>query len=132
VHQHVVQEERPLLQRGQDALRLAAVERRALPGERAFEPVEQPRLVALGLQPAEEPGAGVRETLVVDVDRVLRRQHHAEAERTRLLHQQQQRLLRRRVGDRRHVAGDLVEIQHRAQARRARLRAHPADDAVEE
>ena len=40
-----------------------------------FEPVEHPRLVALGLQPAEEPGAGVRQALVIEVDRILRRQH---------------------------------------------------------
>ena len=55
------------------------------------------RLVALGLQAADKPGAGVRQSLVVEIDRVLRRQHDAEAERARLLQQREQRMLRRRI-----------------------------------
>ena len=89
----------------------------ACAGERAFEAVEQPRLVALGLQPSQEPRAGVRQPLVVEIDRILRRQHDAEAERARLLHQQQQRRFRRRIRHRRHVAGDFVHVEQRAQAR---------------
>ena len=59
-----------------------AVEAVAGGGVRAFEAVEQPRLVALGLQPAQKPRAGVGERLVVEIDRILRRQRHARA-RTR-------------------------------------------------
>ena len=59
-------------------------------------PVEQSGLVALGLQAADHPGAGVRHRLVVEVDRVLRRQHHPDPERPGLLHQRHDRLLRRR------------------------------------
>ena len=43
------------------------------------------------------------ERLVVEVDRVLRREHHADAERARLLQQREHRRLRRRV--RRPAAG---------------------------
>ena len=72
------------------------------------------------------------EALVVEIDRVLRRQHHADAERARLLEQRQQRRLRRRVRDRRKVAEDLVHVEDRAQARRAGLPAHPGHDLVEQ
>ena len=65
------------------------------------------------------------ESLVVEVDGVLRRQHDADAERARLLEQRQQRRLRRRIRDRREVAEDLVHVEDRAQAGRARLAAHP-------
>src|SRR5687768_18261765 len=50
---------------------------------RAFKTFEHTRLVALGLQPTQEPGARVRQALVVQVDRVLRRQHHAQSKRPR-------------------------------------------------
>ena len=106
------------VERRQHAVGLGAIERRRC---RPFEAVEHARLVALGLQPAEEPGAGVGEPLVVEVDRVLRRQHDAEAERAPLLEQRQQRRLRRRIRDRREVAEDLVHVDDRAQARRAGL-----------
>ena len=56
------------------------------------------------------------EALVVEVDRILRRQHDAEAVRARLLEQRQHRRLRRRVRGRREVAEDLVHVEQRAQA----------------
>ncbi len=68
---------------------LRAVERPG--GGGALEAVEQPLLVAVGLQAPDQPGAGVREALVVEVDRVLRGQHDAEPEGARLLEQRQQR-----------------------------------------
>ncbi len=102
------------------------------PGVDAFQPVQQARLVPLRLQPAHEPGPAVRQPLVVQVHRVLRRQHHADAERPRLFEQRQQRLFGRRVGDGREVAKDFVHVDQRAQAGRARLRADPADDLVEQ
>ena len=45
----------------------------------------------------------------------------ADAEGARLLHQRQQRRLRRRVGHRRKIAGDLVHVDDGAQAGRAGL-----------
>ena len=75
----VVQEEHALVERRQQAVRLRAIDR---PGRGALEPVEHARLVALGLQPAEEPRPRVGEALVVEVDRILRGEHDARA-RTR-------------------------------------------------
>ncbi len=100
--------------------------------ERAFEAIQQPRLVALGLKPSQEPRAGVRQPLVVEIHRILRREHDAQSVRARLLHQQQQRRFRRRIRHRRHVARDFVHVEQRAQAGRARLRAHPAHHLIEQ
>ena len=102
------------------------------PARRARHAVEQPRLVAVGLQPADHPGAGVRDRLVVDVHRVLRRQDHAEAERPRLLHQGHDRLLGGRVRRGRQApARDLVHVEHRSQAGGTALLAHPGDELRE-
>ena len=87
-------------------------------------------LVALRLQAADEPGAGVRQALVVEVDRVLGREHDAEAEGARLLHERQHRQLRGRHRRRREVAEDLVHVEERAQRRGAGLAAHPGDQLV--
>jgi len=86
---HVVHQEDALAQAGEDALRARAVE--ALAGRRSFETVEQPGLVALGLQAADEPAAGVREPLVVEVHRVLSGEHDAEPVGARLLQQREHR-----------------------------------------
>ena len=64
----------------------------------ALQPLDQAGLVALRLQFADEPGAGVGQGLVVQIHRVLRRQQHADAERPRLLQERHQRHLGRRVG----------------------------------
>jgi hypothetical protein len=128
---HVVQQEDAARQPGERALQPGAIEALAA-GRRALEAVEQARLVPLGLQPADEPGAGVGQALVVEVHRVLGGQHHPHAEGARLLEQGEQRRLRRRVGHRGEVAEDLVHVDERAQARGAGLRAHPADHLVEQ
>ena len=99
----VVEQEHAAAEPGQGLLHLPPVEPLRRARGRALEPLEHARLVALGLEPAEEPGAGVREPLVVEVHRVLRREHDAEAERAPLLQQRQERRLRRRRGDRREV-----------------------------
>ena len=106
----------------------------ALPGRvrGPFQPLEHAVLVALGLQPAQEPGAGVGQPLVVEVDRVLRRQHDPQAEGPRLLEQGQHRHLRRRVGRGGEVAEDLVHVEHGPQARRARLGPHPGQHLVQQ
>ncbi len=108
------------------------VERRQVgPAGRRLEPVQHARLVVVGLQPPDHPGARVRHRLVVEVDRVLRREHHPDAERARLLEDREDRLLGRRRGGRRHEAEHLVHVDERAQVGRAGLRAHPGDQLRE-
>ena len=97
---HVVHQELRAC-RAPTAWRPSARGRTPPPAGAPSRPSRSRALVALGLQPADEPRAGVGERLVVEVDGVLRREHDAEAGGTRLLEQRQQRPLRRRVGDRR-------------------------------
>jgi len=88
--------------------------------------------IAIGREASEQPRARVREALVVDVDRILRREHDAEPERARLFEQREHRALRRGLGDRWEVAGDLVHVEERAQRRRALLGTHPANELTEQ
>ena len=90
-------------------------------------PVQQALLVAVGLQAADHPCAGVGQGLVVHVHGVLGAEHHAHAERPCLLHQRHDRLLGGRGGGRRQVAGHLVHVQQGAQVGGAALAAHPGD-----
>ncbi len=93
--------------------------------------LEHALLVPLGLEPADEPAAGVRHRLVVEVDRVLRRDHHPDPERAGLLHQRQDRLLRGRHRRRRGEAHHLVEVDEAAQLARPGLAVHPGDQPRE-
>ena len=86
---HAVQQEHPLAEPGDELLHRGAIE--VPSGRRALETFHDARLVPLGLQPADAPGAGVRERLVVEVHRVLRGKHHAESVRACLLEQRQER-----------------------------------------
>ena len=97
-----------------------------------WHPFQQPCLVVLRGQPPDHPRARVAHRLVVDVHRVLGAQHDAEAERPRLLHQQHDRLLRRRVGGGRQVAGDLVHVEQRTQVGGPALSAHPRDELAQD
>ena len=72
------------------------------------------------------------EALVVEIDRVLRREHAPHTERTRLLQERQHRRLCGRVRDGREEAEHLVHVEQRAQAGRARLGPHPRDDLVQQ
>ncbi|OQA37873.1 MAG: hypothetical protein BWY52_03324 [Chloroflexi bacterium ADurb.Bin325] len=128
----VVEQEDAALQRGDQAIQLAPVHACARLGQRALQPVEQPLFVAIGLQLADEPGPGVGQPLVIEIDRVLRRQHDAQAECARLLEQGEHRALAGRVGRGREEAEHLVHVEQAAQARRARLAAHPTDDVFEQ
>ena len=82
---------------------------------RRAQALEHARLVALGLQAADHPGAGVRHRLVVEVDGVLGGEHHPDPEGPGLLEERQDRLLRGRLGRRRHEAEHLVHVDERAQ-----------------
>ena len=128
----VVHQEHAAIERGESRLHLLPIERRPRFGRGAFQSLDHAGLVALRLQSAEKPGAGVRKSLVIEIDRVLRRQHAAQAIRAGLLEQREHRLLRRRVGRRREEAEDFVHVQDRPQAAGAWLRAHPRDHFVEQ
>ena len=99
---------------------------------RAFQAIHHARFVALRLQTADEPGARVAQTLVIQVHGVLCCQDNADAKRARLLEQGQQRQLGRRVGDGREITKNLIHVHQGAQAGRARLRAHPTEHLVEQ
>ncbi len=58
------------------------------------EAVEDPCAIGVGLKATDAPDAGVRERAVIEVHRVLRRDHDAHAERARLLHQRDDGALR--------------------------------------
>ena len=90
---HVVHQEHPLAEAGEHGVHRRPVKARSSIGCRAFESIQHAHLVPVGLQSANKPRAGVGQSLVVDVDGILRRQHHSETERARLLEQGQQRLL---------------------------------------
>ncbi len=94
--------------------------------------LEHALLVPLGLQAADEPRRRVRHRLVVEIDRILGREHHPDAVRPRLLEDRQDRLLRRRHRGRGHEAVDLVHVDERAEVARPGETAHPGDDLRED
>ena len=128
----VVHQEHAFVEARQGPLEGGAIEAGSARSRGAFESVEHPRLVALGLQSAEEPGATIREALVVEVDGILGREHTAEAERAGLLQQRQHRRLARRIRGRRKESEDLVHVEQRAQRLAARLGSHPGDELAEQ
>ncbi|PWG68572.1 hypothetical protein DF186_24865, partial [Enterococcus hirae] len=69
-----VEDERPLLQPGDQPVEGGDVD---APGCRS-EPLQDPRLVPLGLETADHPRAGIRHCLVVEVDRVLGREQQPD------------------------------------------------------
>ncbi len=128
----VVHQEHAASEPGQDLLGPGPIEARAGGCGGPLQALHHPRLVALGLQSPQEPGARVREALVVEVHGVLRRQHHAESVGAGLLEQCQHRQLRGRIRRGREVAEDLVHVEERAQAAGAGLLAHPGDHLVQQ
>ena len=90
-----------------------------------------PVMILGGLQPANEPGTDVGQTLVIEIHRILGRQNDAESEGAGLFEQREKRLLRRRLSARRNVAEDLIHVENRAQAGRAGLAADPCQDLVQ-
>ena len=71
----VVHQKHAAAERGERRFHLSAIEGGPGLGRRPFQPFEHARLVTLGLQPTQKPGARVGQSLVVEIDRVLRRQH---------------------------------------------------------
>ncbi len=123
-----MQEELALRQLGDRAVEVGHVDG---PGGRGHA-LEQAGLVTLGLESTDEPGPGVRHGLVVQVDRVLRGEHHAHAEGTGLFQNGEDRLLRRRLGGGWHVPGDLVQVHQRPQLVRSRLGSEPPDERTQD
>ncbi len=102
------------------------------PRRRTRQAFHHAHLVALGLQPANEPGAGVGQPAVIQIHRVLRGQHNAQPESAGLLQQRQHRRLGRRIGRGRKIPEDLVHVEQRAQGRRACLATGPRQHLVEQ
>ena len=127
---HVAHQEHAAAEVRHQSLQRRAVE--SLARRRARQAFDHARLVALRLQAADEPGARVGQSAIVEVHRILRRQHDAESERAGLLEQGQHRRLRRRVGRGREIAEDLVHVEQRAQRRGARLPARPREHFVQQ
>ena len=91
----------------------------------ALEAIDHSRLVTLRLQATEQPGSAIRETLIVEIDRILCRQDTADAVRPRLLEQREHRRFAGRIRGRRKIPENLVHVENRAQRLRSRLAAHP-------
>ena len=68
----VVQQKAPLAKAGQCLFHLPAIELAPVRG--ALEALHDPCFIALRLQAADKPGAGVGQTLVVEVNRILGRE----------------------------------------------------------
>ena len=126
---HVVQQEASLAEARDRTFHSLFVE---IATAGALEPLHNAGLVAFGLQAPDEPGAGIGQALVIEVDRVLRGKHQTETVGARLFQQGQKQLLRRRVCDGRHVAEQLVHVQNGTQARRTLLRPHPGNQLVQQ
>ena len=129
---HVVHEKDSAREARQRFLHRSAVESGTGARRHALESVEHARLVALGLKATEEPGAGVRQPLVIQVDRVLRGQDDTQPVRARLFEQCQERSLRWRIGDGGEIAEDLVHVEHRPQTVGPGLRPHPSEHLVQQ
>ena len=90
-------QELPLPQRRNQSVRLRPVDLTLC----RRQPVDQPVLVLLSLQMTNEPRSRVRKRFVIEIDRVLRREDQADAERARLLQQPQNHAMGRRTPGRR-------------------------------
>jgi hypothetical protein len=129
---NIVQQKHAAAQSREKRVHLCTIELCAGARRGALQPVKEASLVALGLETADEPGSRVRESLVIKVDWILRCQHDAQAECPSLFEQGEQRRFRRWIGDGREIPEDLVHVEHRPQARRARLHANPPEDLIQE
>ena len=89
IFMHIIQQEHSVPKPRKNLLHLSAIEFLAAAGRRALQPFHHARLVALRLQPTDEPGTGIGQAFVIKIDRVLRGQHHTKPERARLLQQRE-------------------------------------------
>ena len=113
-----------------EAVEGGAVE--AFAGDGGGEAFDDAHFVALGLEAADEPGSGVGQAAVVEVDGVLGRKDDAEAVGARLLEEGQHGGLGRRVGVGWEVAEDFVHVEDGAQGGGSGLAAGPGEDFVEQ
>jgi hypothetical protein len=127
-----VQQEDPLVQTGYQPIYLRPTQGLPGVGRCGLQPLQHAHLVSLGLEPPDEPRACIGESLIVQIDRILRGEHDAEAVGPRLLEKSQKRPLAGRLGDGREKTEDLIHVQQRAETGRAGLGAHPGDNLVEQ
>ncbi len=128
----ILHEENAISQTGEQRLHFFTVEFGVLRSGCAFQSIEHAHLVALRLKPAEKPCADIGERLVVQIDRILRRQQTPQTERPPLFQHGYHRALRRRIRRRREIAVNLIHVKQRAQGGRATLRPHPAEHLIEQ
>ena len=127
---HAVQQEDALAESCNGLFHRIPVER--LPTACAFEAFHHAHLVTFGLQATDEPGTGVRQSAVVEVDRILRGEDDAKSKGARLFEQREQQYLGRRIRDRRHVAEQFIDVENGAQRSGTRLRTHPRQNVGEQ
>ena len=96
---------------------------------RRIDPLQQPLAILGGRESPDRPDARIAQRLVVEVDRILRRQHDPEPHRPGLLHHREERPLRGRLlGMRWQVTRHFVEKYERPQVFGARLTPRPGQD----
>lgn len=101
-------------------------------GGSAFEAVEEAVFVAFGLEFADEPGSGVGEGFVVEVDGVLGDEEEAEAKGAGLFEEAEEQVFAGWVAGGGEVAEDFVEVEEGAEGRGTGLGTHPGFDGGEE
>src|SRR5688572_26339642 len=104
----IVDKKYPLLDSGDHRLEVLA--KRAV-FKRRFDPYLDPRLVLTRLKPPYRPEPHIRQTPVVQVDRILGGEKDSKAISARLLQERDQRLLRGRVSRGWKVAEDFVHVE---------------------
>ena len=86
----IVHQEDPIPKPSQRLLHTATIELLPCAAGSPFQSFQDAGLVSFRLQPPDEPGAGVGQPLVVEIDGILRGQHHSKPECPRLLEQRHQ------------------------------------------
>ncbi len=115
---HVVHQEDAVAETGKRLLHSPLIEFLSGTGRGSFQSFKHSRLVALRLQSSDEPGAGIGQPLIVEIDGVLGGEDDAKSKGACLFEQRHQRQFGRRIGDRGEIAEDLIHIKEGSQARR--------------
>jgi len=121
---HTVQQENALTESRDGCIEISTVKRT----RRGCQAVQKALLILIGLELADDPGSGVRECLVIEVNRVLGREHKTNAKRAGLFQQAQDDRFTGWVCNWRQVADNFVKINQSTQAAGAGLRPHPGFD----
>lgn len=128
----VVDDEHAFAEAGQELIHLAAAEGSAAGAGCPFQPIQDSCLIPFGLQSAEEPGAAVCQSFVVEVDGVLSGEDDSQSEGACLFEQCEHGLFAGWIADGREVAEDFIHIQQCSEAGGAGLLSHPGDQFIEQ